>query len=167
MKIKLGAVCSVAVGLLMAAGSLWAHHSYAVYDMARLKIVKGTVTTHQFNNSHQIIRMKERDDDGKVTPWILVGAAVSANRAAGWNKDTLKTGEAITVYGFTYRDGRPNMTWMRIIKDNGNMLPISGTKNSKLGRCLRTYGKDPLSKEDYEIFEKSMTYIGTGDPNQR
>ncbi len=91
MKIKLGAVCSVAVGLLMAAGSLWAHHSYAVYDMTRLKIVKGTVTTHQFNNSHQIIRMKESDADGKVTQWILVGAAVSANRAAGWNKDTLKT----------------------------------------------------------------------------
>ncbi len=50
------------------------------------------------------------------------------------------------------------MTRMRIIKDNGIMLPISGSKNSKLGRYLRTYGKDQLSKEDYEIFEKSMTY---------
>ncbi len=95
MKIKLGDVCSVAVGLLMATGSLWAHHSDAVYDMTRLKIVKGAVTKHQFINSHQIIRMKERDADGKVTPWILLGAA-------GWNKDTLKTGETITVYGFAY-----------------------------------------------------------------
>ena len=102
MKIKLGAVCSLAVGLLMATGSLWAHHSDAVYNMIRLKIVKGTVTKHQFINPHQIIRMKERNADGKVTPWILVAAAVSANRAAGWNKDTLKTGETITVYGFAY-----------------------------------------------------------------
>ena len=83
MKTKLGVVFSVAVGLLIAAGSLWADHSYAVYDMTRLKIVKGTVTAHQFINSHQIIRMKERDDDGKVTQWILVGASVSANRAHG------------------------------------------------------------------------------------
>ena len=26
------------------------------------------------------------------------------------------------------------MTWMRIINDNGKMLPISGAKNSKGGR---------------------------------
>ncbi len=61
MKKKLGAVFSVAIGLLMATGSLWAHHSDALYDMSRLKVIKGTVTKHQLLNPHQVIRMKVKD----------------------------------------------------------------------------------------------------------
>ena len=167
MRAKLTTVFAVAIGLLMAASSVWAHHSDAVYDMTQMKIIKGTVTEHQFINPHQIIKMKVKEEDGKVVPWVLVGAAVSANREAGWTKDTLKTGEEVTAWGFPYRDGKPNMTWMRIVKADGKSLPISGAKNDKLARYLGTYGKAQLSSEDYEVFKKSLKFIGTGDPNQR
>ena len=40
----------------------------------------------------------------------------------------------MTVFGFAYRDGKPNMTWMRIVRADGKMLPISGAKNDKLAR---------------------------------
>lgn len=164
---KLGFVFALGVGLLLAGGSLWAHHSDAVYDMTRITVINGTVTEHEFINPHQVIRMKVKDAEGNVTMWTLIGAAVSANRAAGWAKDTLKVGDDVKVFGFAYRDGKPNMTWMRIVKADGKMLPISGAKNDKLARYLGTYGKDQLSPEDYAVFKKSLTYIGTGDPNQR
>jgi hypothetical protein len=167
MTTRLGVAMSLVAGLVVSAGMAVAHHSDAVYDMTRLKVVKGTVTEHQFINPHQIIKMKAKNADGTVTPWILVGAAVSATRASGWTKDTLKTGDEVTAFGFAYRDGKPNMTWMRIITADGKMLPISGAKNDKLSRFLGTYGKDQLSPEDYELFKKSITYVGTGDPNQR
>ena len=77
MKNKLGAVFSVAVGLLMVTGSLWAHHSDAVYDQTRLVNSKGTITKHMFVNPHQVINMKVRDADGRVTKWTIIGAAVS------------------------------------------------------------------------------------------
>ena len=167
MRNKLGAMSAIGVGLLMAAaGSLWAHHSDAVYDMTQMAILKGVVTEHQFINPHQIIKLKVKETNGRVTPWILVGAAVSANRAAGWTRDTLKTGEEVTVYGFPYRDGKANMTWMRIVKADGKLLPISGAKNDKLARYLGTYGKEQLSSEDYEVFKRSVLYVGTSDPNQ-
>src|SRR6266478_2837054 len=167
MRKKYGSILAVAVGLILASASLWAHHSDAVYDMTRITVINGTVIEHDFINPHQVIRMKVKDAEGNVTVWTLIGAAVSANRAAGWSRDTLKTGDDVKVFGFAYRDGKPNMTWMRIVKADGKMLPISGAKNDKLARYVGTYGKDQLSPEDYEVFKKSLTYIGTGDPNQR
>lgn len=146
--------------LFIGTATLRAHHSDAVYDMTKMVILKATVTEHQFINPHQIIKVKVKESGGRITPWVLVGAAVSANRAAGWTKETLKAGDEITVYGFPYRDGKPNMTWMRIITSDGKMLGISGAKNDKLARYLATYGKTQLSPEDYEVFKKSLTFVG-------
>ncbi|MCZ6753040.1 MAG: DUF6152 family protein [Acidobacteria bacterium] len=167
MKSKLGAVFSVAVGLVMVTGSLWAHHSDAVYDQTRLVNIKGTITKHMFVNPHQVIGMKVRDDDGRVTKWTLIGAAVSRSRAAGWSRDSLKPGDAVDVWGFQYRDGRPNMTWMRMMKDDGTMLPIAGAKNDKLSRFLGTYGKNQLAQEDYDSLKKSILWIGDPETRQR
>ena len=167
MKGTLGAIFAVGFSLVLGSASLWAHHSDAVYDMTRLTVINGTVTEHELVNPHQVIRVKVKDAEGNVTIWTLIGAAVSANRATGWTKDTLKPGDEVKVFGFAYRDGRPDMTWMRIVKADGKMLPISGAKNDKLARFLGTYGKEQLSPEDYEVFKKSLTYIGTGDLNQR
>ena len=163
MKKKLGAVFSVAIGLLMATGSLWAHHSDALYDMSRLKVIKGTVTKHQLLNPHQVIRMKVKDADGKVTPWILIGAAVKGQREEGWTKDTLKPGDEVTVWGFAYRDGGPRMTWNRIDKADGTP-PMYKARNEKVARWLRVYGKHQLSKEDYADWNESLNYIGNVDP---
>ena len=156
MKTKLEVVFSVAVGLLMATSSLWAHHSDALYDMTRLKVLKGTITKHQLTNPHQIIRMKVKDANGKVTPWVLVGHSVPVNRKAGWTKDSLKAGDVVEVWGFPYKDGTPNMQWERMEKADGTVLPIRGAMFDKLDRYLRVYGKDQLSREDYELLKKSL-----------
>ncbi len=157
----------MAVGLLMVTGSLWAHHSDAVYDQTRLVNIKGTITKHMFVNPHQVIGMKVRDADGRVTKWTLIGAAVSRSRAAGWSKTSIVPGDAVDVWGFQYRDGSPNMTWMRMLKDNSDQLPISGAKNDKLARYLGTYGKEQLSEEDFEALKKAITWIGDPETRQR
>jgi hypothetical protein len=159
MKKQLGAVLSVTAGLLMATGSLWAHHSDAVYDLTRLAKIKGTVTEHQFINPHQIISMKVKDENGRFKIWQLVGASVARNRAAGWTKDSLKVGDEITVWGFPFRDGRPNLQWERIVKADGKALAIPpGAINDKLARYLATYGKEQLSAEEYETLKKSISF---------
>jgi hypothetical protein len=167
MKAKLGVIALTVAGLLMATGTLWAHHSDAVYDQTQLVAVSGTVTDHQFINPHQVIKMKVKDADGRVTSWLLVGAAVSRNIAAGWTKDTLQAGDEVKVWGFQYRDGRPNMTWMQMMKADGKLLPIAGAKNDKLARYLATYGKEQLSPEDYAVLQRAITWIGDPETQQR
>jgi hypothetical protein len=158
-------VLGVAAGLVTA-GPVWGHHSEAVYDITRLKMVKGTITEHMLVNPHQMIKMRSRAADGSYTSWVLVGANVSSNRSVGWTKETLKPGDEITAWGFAYRDGKPNMTWMRIMTSEGKILPIAGNKNDKLSRFLGTYGKDQLSPEDYEAFKRSINWVETGNRGQ-
>src|SRR5437868_7819402 len=100
MKMKVQIVLAVVASLLIAAVSVWAHHSDAVYDMTKMTILNGTITEHQFINPHQVIHMKVKDADGNVNVWTLIGAAVSANRSAGWTKETLQTGDEVKVFGF-------------------------------------------------------------------
>ncbi|MCZ6750362.1 MAG: DUF6152 family protein [Acidobacteria bacterium] len=164
---KLRAVFTVVVGFVVATGGLWAHHSDAVYDQTTLKIIKGTVRQHMLVNPHQVIKLRVQGADGRYTAWTLIGANVSSNRAVGWTKETLQVGDPITAWGFAYRDGKPNMTWMRIVKElDGRMLPISGNKNDKLARFLSKYGKDQMSQEEYEVFERSINWVEENNPRQ-
>ena len=159
MKNKMGAGVLGAVVLFVATGSLWAHHSDAVYDLTRLVKIKGSITEHQFINPHQIISMKVKDLNGRVVVWQLVGASVARNRAAGWTKDSLKVGEEVTVWGFPFKDGRPNLQWERIVKAGGTPLRIPpGAINDKLARYLATYGKEQLSAEEYQVLKESISF---------
>jgi hypothetical protein len=159
---KLGVGFSVAFSLLITSGMLFAHHSDAVYDMAHLTTVKGVVTQVELINPHQLIHMKVTDANGKVTPWILVGETLSGVRAEGWTLNTLKPGDQITASGFGFRDGKPNMTWMRIVTADGKALTIGRAKQEKLGRYLGVYGKEQLSPGDYEVLMKSLDDTSRG-----
>lgn len=154
----LGLVLCVAVGLLIGARVVSAHHSDAVYDMTTVVLVEGTVTEHLLVNPHQIIRMTTKSPSGKTIVWQLVGANVLSVRKDGWTKDTLKPGAQVKVWGFPYRDGQPVMTWnMMIRKSDGKSLPISGAKHDKLARYLATYGKKELSPDEYQLFLKELS----------
>ena len=166
MKISWGFVFCGAMALFLPAGSLWAHHSEGVYDKERLLTIKGTVMKHELINPHQIIHVMVKDSSGALTEWRLVGDAVGANRAAGWTQDTLKPGDAVTVSGFAFKDGRPGMTWMRIVKADGTVLPLVGFKNNILAEFLQKHGKE-LPPEEYELYKKSLTWLGDVDSRNR
>ena len=50
MKNKLLVLVTVAVGMLIAAGSMFAHHSDAVFNHEHITTITGTVTKHMFIN---------------------------------------------------------------------------------------------------------------------
>lgn len=156
MKNRLGIGFLLAGGLLIATGSLGAHHSEAVFDKERLITIKGTVTKHDFVNPHALVTIKVRDADGRVTPWVLHGTPPLGFRAVGWTQDTVKPGDEVTVTGFPYRDGSPAMSWMRMVKVDGTELPLPAFKKRMLGEFLQNHGVE-LPPEAYEIYKKSVT----------
>ena len=94
---KQGVVFSVVVGLLMATGSLWAHHSEAMLDKENLVILKGTITRHDFVNPHQLFRMKVKDDNGQFAIWIIQATPPGALKRVGWTKKSLMPGDEVSV----------------------------------------------------------------------
>ena len=168
MKNKRVAVFSGAAALLMATGSLWAHHSEAVFDKEHLITIQGVVTQNEFRNPHALIHIKVTDANGRVTPWVLHGTPPSAFLAVGWTKDTVKPGDEVTATGFPYKGGEPVMSWMRMLKADGTELAVPPFKKLLLAEFLQNHA-DELSEEEYQLYKKMVT-TGAGalpDPAKR
>lgn len=118
-------VALLAVVLLAFAGAVSAHHGSAAYDMDKSVTVKGKITDFQFINPHVLIFMDVKDDSGKVTNWA--GELTSPNRLTrlGWNKDTLKVGDDVTMAGAPSKSGAPRM-WANKISNAGGPLRVGG-----------------------------------------
>jgi len=83
--------------LLGAAASASAHHSPAMFDMAKRVQIKGVVREFQWTNPHSYIQLLVKDKSGKEVEWSLEMAAPTYLYNNGWRPSTLKKGDNIIV----------------------------------------------------------------------
>jgi hypothetical protein len=113
----------VAVALLLALPTLWAHHGLAAFDTTRTVKLEGTVTGFDFINPHAFIYADIKDEHGKVANWRLeLGSLGMLTKYGGWTEKTVKRGDHITVQGFLAKDGSPYFSVGRIWLPNGQSL---------------------------------------------
>jgi hypothetical protein len=99
------AIAVAAFGLVFA-GSVWAHHGDAGYDLSAMVTVKGTVTDFEFANPHVEIALDVKGEDGAVEKWQAeMNSPNILARASGWNRNTLKAGEQIVLEGHRAKHG--------------------------------------------------------------
>lgn len=86
--------------------AMLAHHSFdAEYDRNKPVTIKGTVTKVEFMNPHIWIYMDVKDEKGATANWQIEGGAPNALRRLGWNADSVKKGEELTIEGTLAKDG--------------------------------------------------------------
>ena len=84
------------------------------------------------------------DDKGNLTEWIVTGGPPAEMRRIGWHSKMFKPGEQLTVSGLAYRDGRPIMIRMKIVRANGEEVSTAGTAGAGFyAEFMEKYGKDP------------------------
>jgi hypothetical protein len=85
---------------------LRAHHSFdAEYDRSKTVQMKGTVTKVEWMNPHARFYVDVKDAKGKVTNWNMELGSPNGLRRAGWNRNSLKVGDVVTVTASLARDG--------------------------------------------------------------
>jgi hypothetical protein len=123
-RLLLAAVTAV----LLTAGSVYAHHSFAAqYDVNKKIEFQGTVTKVEWMSPHIFIYVDVKDAAGKVVNYAIEGGAPTRLYRQGWAPDTVKPGNTISVAGSLARDGSPlvNATTISL---NGRRL-FAGTSN--------------------------------------
>ena len=94
--------------LLLAVAPALAHHSFsAVFDDKQPIKVTGTVTKIEWQNPHTWFYMDVKDETGKVTNWSMEMGSPNLLIRSGWNRNSLKIGDAVAVEGFRAKVGGP------------------------------------------------------------
>ena len=78
-------VAGVAAGLMMSAGTISAHHSFAAeFDDSRTISVQGVVTEFRLVNPHATMHMDVKDEEGKTVTWEVEFAGRLNLAKGGW-----------------------------------------------------------------------------------
>jgi hypothetical protein len=109
MKSSVGAaVVGVCALLLGAAVPVLAHHSFAAeYDSSKPVTIKGTIQKLEWVNPHAYFWVESKDDSGKSSIFAFETLSPNALARQGWNRNSLKPGEAVVVEGYLAKDGKP------------------------------------------------------------
>jgi uncharacterized protein DUF6152 len=124
MKTKSIALMVAVAGLLAFSMPVLAHHGYAAYDMQITRTLTGTITNFMMANPHTQIGLEVKDESGAVVPWVIEDAGtVRAMREGGWEFDTLKPGDVVTITYHPAKGPGHAGIMMKCVLPDGRVLP--------------------------------------------
>jgi len=124
MKNKTAIVLAAVTALFMFAPVMFGHHGVSDYDMATVVTWHVTVNDFLFVNPHALLDFTRKNDQDKIEEWQ--GELQSPNmlaRKGHWTKETVKTGDQITVFGCPARNGSRTMLLRKVVLSNGEEYP--------------------------------------------
>lgn len=101
---------------------LLAHHGTARFDMSHIVTMQGTVTEFRWGSPHCYIHADVKDAQGKVRNWLLEAGSPLMLARFRWDKNSVKPGDRVTLYGFSAKDGSAYMHLERIEFPDGRAL---------------------------------------------
>ena len=123
MKAKLVALL-LWTGLLLAARPLVAHHAFAAeFDADKPITLTGPVTKVLWTNPHAWFYIDVKDETGKVTNWGFEMGSPNSLMRSGWNRNSMKSGDVVTVEASRAKNGSNNANArVVILKSTGQRL---------------------------------------------
>jgi len=98
-----------------------AHHSFAMFDATKSQSQIGIVKEVQWTNPHVWVRLAVQEG-GKEVIYNYEGAAVSVLKRVGWQRDSIKEGDKVTLVGHPYKDGRAGGSIEYMVLPDGHKL---------------------------------------------
>jgi hypothetical protein len=120
----MSSVCLAAA--LLAAHPVFAHHSFAMFDLTRDITLIGTVKEVQFRGSHVWLYVLVPDGKGGHTEWSVQAGSPGMLLRTGWKPTTLKQGDRVTVVTHPARTGTPSGSLIRVTIPDGRTLGPGG-----------------------------------------
>jgi hypothetical protein len=129
---KTGLLVVVAAMMLGAVVPVRGHHAFsAEFDQAKPIKVTGEITKLEWTNPHAWLHIAVKGPDGKVVNWRLEMGAPNALLRAGWSREDVLPGTAVTVSGFLARAGGPVGNAFQVrLPDGRDLFAVSSVKDA-------------------------------------
>lgn len=114
-----------AVALSLAVTSVSAHHSFAMFDQEKVWTWEGTVVELQWRQPHSHIIVdvpKNAADPSLAGRWDFESSSPNIAMRQGWNRNSFKPGDKITVVGNPMRDGSKAASLKYAVAPDGKVL---------------------------------------------
>ncbi|HSP68767.1 MAG TPA: DUF6152 family protein [Bryobacteraceae bacterium] len=113
--------------VLLAPAAMLAHHAYtAEFDTTKPVKLTGVLTRLEWSNPHIWIYLDVKDDQGKVTNWGFSASPPGMLVRRGITKNSLKSGEVLTISGHRAKDGSNNAS--------GNIVKFADGRDARIGQ---------------------------------
>ena len=122
MRVRMAAVASLAVAILMIGVPVFAHHGNAAYEMSKTISFKATVTKYDYTNPHTTIYFDVTDDKGNVEHWVAETTNPAMLNRVGWSRDTLKAGDQVTLVANPNKVGAKVVFLQKVVFSDGKEL---------------------------------------------
>ena len=127
-------LCALALvlGLPMIPIPMQAHHGQAEWDNTKTVKLQGTVTAFNWVNPHVTIEWDVKNASGGIDHWIAELSSPGNIGREGWHHDTLKPGDAVTIYCHPAKNGRQVANVQRV--EFGDGRPALGSLGGGRGQ---------------------------------
>jgi len=130
----LGWFCQAAAVLLrlvIPAREAFGHHSFAMYDTAKVVVIKGTVKEFQWTNPHALLWVVSSPEDGGASDLWTIELPTSPGNLArmGWTKHSLRQGDALAVEINPLRDGSHGGSFKKATLTNSGVVLVATAKD--------------------------------------
>jgi hypothetical protein len=119
---------TLAVGLLLAAVPVKAHHSFAAaYDDKKPINLQGTVTKVELVNPHSWIWIDVKGKDGTVVNWGIEGGPPINLYRNGFTRNSLPIGTEIKLFGYQAKSGESRGVGVFVEYPDGRKVFMGGS----------------------------------------
>jgi Family of unknown function (DUF6152) len=120
---------AAAVSTMMSAIPASAHHSFAMFDGEKTKVLEGTVKEFQWTNPHSWIMLTVDNAQGQPEQWAIEMGGPGRLAGQGWSSATLAPGMKVKAVVHPLRDGANGGQFMAVTLPDGT---TKGNPNAAL-----------------------------------
>ncbi|HYL36810.1 MAG TPA: DUF6152 family protein [Bryobacteraceae bacterium] len=118
---------AVTLGLIMTCAPAFSHHAFsAEYDVKKPITLTGAVTKIEWTNPHARFYVSVTDESGQTTVWNFELASPNGLMRRGWNRNSIKPGDTVTVMGYLAKDGSKMANTRSVTMPDGRKI-FAGT----------------------------------------
>ena len=100
----------------------FAHHSFAMFDGEKTKVLEGTVKEFQWTNPHAWILLMVANPQGQLDQWAIEMGGPGGLARQGWVPKTLTPGMKVKTVIHPLRDGNNGGQFMAITLPDGTLM---------------------------------------------